>query len=974
MKKTVISICASLLTLIGYVHGGTAATLKGGDKRLGNSNIRGFASPARQNKASATAESSTPSDTSQKLKFEGTRQKTIDGIEYTYQGYILDQIGGHSIDWSKRPFVLSIDKAEFDSSIEKIKIPDQIDGIPVLRIGTKCFQNCSRIKSVVLPKKILTICESAFEGCRALESVSGLEQCRGIGGYAFKNCNKLKTRIVFEKDVLICGSAFEGCHEIESIEFGGRISFSGITIGIVLDAMDDNIFADCRKLSHFKFPVGVREIHAGAFAGCSSLLDVVIPDSVEKIRSAGTGDLGVFEGCTSLRSVTIPSNVKSVGSNAFKGCSSLKKVVLPFSLKEINSETFEGCSSLESVKIPNAVKSIGGSAFKDCLALTKITIPRNVTEIHVKCFEGCTSLKSVVLPPKLEEISPSVFEGCSSLEEMKLPNVTMIHASAFKDCAGLKSVEMPKVKGVSILAFKGCKSLRSVYMPDQCNCSEGCFEGCDALESVDIPASLSFCKTFKDCKNVVTVNIRGNPREIEGRCFAGLSKLKEFNVPDGVTSIGEFAFSNCTSLASIALPKTLKRISDGAFCGCTGIRRIDIPDGVEAVGFRAFYACANLAEIALPATITSVGQNLFEKCDRLTSIKFSALKRVPDGMFKGCVGLSSISFPDGTESVGPYAFEGCTGLSSVTFPESITSLEQKSFKDCTKLTEVVIPKGVAECRDAFNGCDNLRKVVIGAKVRSICDVVAAPENLEEVSLREGAWKEIPNRMFVGCSNVTEIKIPEGVTRIGWSAFEGCAQLAEIRIPDGVTEIDSDAFKGCSRLASVELPSKLTRVGPGAFMDCRSLTSISLPDGVRKLERKTFAGCSNLKTIKKSAKTVFEDDTFAGCDQLSADDKIDSRKREALKYEKERKARDEELERAQRKMRSGMGSIREMDRKAKSSGSSGMWLVLLLVGGVGGYIYVHSRKHKCSYVESFKELLVIAMRIFNSMKEFTTKRK
>lgn len=84
MKKTVIAICASLLTLIGYVHGGTAATLTGGGKRLGNSNIRGFASPARQNKTSATAESSTPFDTLRKPKFEGTRQKTIDGVVYTY--------------------------------------------------------------------------------------------------------------------------------------------------------------------------------------------------------------------------------------------------------------------------------------------------------------------------------------------------------------------------------------------------------------------------------------------------------------------------------------------------------------------------------------------------------------------------------------------------------------------------------------------------------------------------------------------------------------------------------------------------------------------------------------------------------------------------------------------------------------------------------------------------------------------------
>ena len=122
--------------------------------------------------------------------------------------------------------------------------------------------------------------------------------------------------------------------------------------------------------------------------------------------------------------------------------------------------------------------------------------------------------------------------------------------------------------------------------------------------------------------------------------------------------------------------------------------------------------------------------------------------------------------------------------------------------------------------------------------------------------------------------------------------------------------------------------------------------------------------------------MFEDDTFAGCDQLSADDKIDSRKREALKYEKEQKARDEEMERAQRKMRSGMEDVnrrvREIDRKAKSSGSMGVWLFIMFVGCVGGYVYVHSRKYKCSYAESLKGLATMVLsainRVVNALKE------
>lgn len=111
--------------------------------------------------------------------------------------------------------------------------------------------------------------------------------------------------------------------------------------------------------------------------------------------------------------------------------------------------------------------------------------------------------------------------------------------------------------------------------------------------------------------------------------------------------------------------------------------------------------------------------------------------------------------------------------------------------------------------------------------------------------------------------------------------------------------------------------------------------------------------------------------------MPTDDKIDSRKREVLKYEKEQKARDEEMERAQRRMRSGIEDVsrrvREMDRKAKPSGSMGMWLLIMLVGGVGGYVYIHSRKYKCSYAESLKGLAAMALSVIGRvMKERTKK--
>ena len=103
---------------------------------------------------------------------------------------------------------------------------------------------------------------------------------------------------------------------------------------------------------------------------------------------------------------------------------------------------------------------------------------------------------------------------------------------------------------------------------------------------------------------------------------------------------------------------------------------------------------------------------------------------------------------------------------------------------------------------------------------------------------------IANRAFYGCSSLTSINIPEGVTSIGTNAFYNCSSLKSITIPEGVTSIGNFTFFGCSNLESVSLPSILTSIGDYAFRNCSKLKSITIPEGVTSIGASAFSGCSS----------------------------------------------------------------------------------------------------------------------------------
>ena len=251
------------------------------------------------------------------------------------------------------------------------------------------------------------------------------------------------------------------------------------------------------------------------------------------------------------------------------------------------------------------------------------------------------------------------------------------------------------------------------------------------------------------------------------------------------------------------------------------------------------------------------------------------------------VGCKNTKVPSGVTKIGYGAFEN-SGLTSITIPESVTEIGDDAFKN-SGLTSITISESVTKIGDeAFFYCSNLESI----KVNENNKVYDSRENCNAIIEKSS------NTLIVGCKNT---KVPSGVTKIGYGAFENSG-LTSITIPESVTEIGDDAFKN-SGLTSITISESVTKIGDEAFFYCSNLESIKVnennkvydsrencnaiiekssntlivgckntkvPSGVTKIGRDAFFSCSGLTSITiPEGVTEIGDSAFSYCSALTS---------------------------------------------------------------------------------------------------------
>ena len=327
------------------------------------------------------------------------------------------------------------------------------------------------------------------------------------------------------------------------------------------------------------------------------------------------------------------------------------------------------------------------------------------------------------------------------------------------------------------------------------------------------------------------------PSEIDGKkvtvigssAFYGFKSLKNIEIPDGITSIENYAFCQCWSITSLSVPESVTSIGTGAFRFCGDLKEIKLPSNLTVLSDSLFGADANLEYITfddaektdtviIPETVQKMGNYVFMNCEKIKNIKLpSNLKSIGKTCFQGCISLTGLFIPQSVESIGGGIFGDCDALQSVEIEDENNNF---IFKD-----------GILY--DVKNG-------ILVSAVNSL---------IPEKVIVDECTKTIDYSAFADCNNLYEIEIPQGVVNIGEKAFARLDNLKNIDIPDSVTNITTLAFYRCNGLVSVQVPGSVTAIKNGTFRECNNLKKVILNEGVAKIEGSAFVFCSSLEQIK-----------------------------------------------------------------------------------------------------------------------------
>ena len=290
-------------------------------------------------------------------------------------------------------------------------------------------------------------------------------------------------------------------------------------------------------------------------------------------------------------------------------------------------------------------------------------------------------------------------------------------------------------------------------------------------------------------------------------------------LPDGITSIGDYAFFNHRQLTNISLPASLTRLGTYAFAR-NAFTSLTIPDAVTTIGDYAFAYAVNLTAFNIPKDVTSLGIDLFIGCSSLTQINYNAVNAqisdtytTENPFYSIRSQITTFAFGNEVEVIPAGLCYGMTNLSPITLPAALTTLNGNAFYGCSSLTSITIPKNMNYIgKDVFAGCSQLTSVIWNAKTcqlagtntantpfRSICEQITSFTIGDDVEV-------LPVGCCFGMTKLTSVTIPAQLSSLSVYCFNTCSSLQTVRFESSMPpSVHSSAFTGIPSTAIAQVP-------------------------------------------------------------------------------------------------------------------------------------------------------------------------
>ena len=320
-----------------------------------------------------------------------------------------------------------------------------------------------------------------------------------------------------------------------------------------------------------------------------------------------------------------------------------------------------------------------------------------------------------------------------------------------------------------------------------------------------------------------TATVVAAPRTINGR----LDVPKHLDAHP-VVGIASSAFSNRGDIRELILPEGLTYIDSYAFQNCTNLTELAIPDSVQSMGAGVFGGCTSLEKLTIPFVGTCRGTDGYDR-NQYMRAQFGYM--FGGGDVDGTRAVEGIRYVNGNNSytttyfiptnlaevvvtdetlITRNAFAGCEDLKRLTFLGSVANVEDSAFRNCSRLEKAVLPDSVTTLGDyAFYGCANLKS--------------------DESEVFPASLVSIGSYAFSGCSDgLFDIVLPEGLVSIGGYAFQSCRAVTNVVVSSMVKNIDQCAFESCTSLTELTIPDSVQSMGAGVFGGCTSLEKLTIP--------------------------------------------------------------------------------------------------------------------------------------------------